>query len=76
MPHPTRCCPSKNESHGWVTDERPIDFLAKKGHHDAPPPPLDELDGAMRVLDPCFMGIKDQIYHYGVLFKDYNISRW
>jgi NAD(P)-dependent dehydrogenase (short-subunit alcohol dehydrogenase family) len=61
---------------GWVTDERPHGFLAKKDHNDAPPPPLDELDGAMRVLDPCFMGIRDKVYHYGVLFKDYTVSRW
>jgi NAD(P)-dependent dehydrogenase (short-subunit alcohol dehydrogenase family) len=60
---------------GWVTDERPHGFLAKK-NHNAPPPPLDELDGAMRVLDPCFMGIRDKEYHYGVLFKDYCVSRW
>jgi NAD(P)-dependent dehydrogenase (short-subunit alcohol dehydrogenase family) len=61
---------------GWVTDERPHGFLAKKDHSNAPPPPLDELDGAMRVLDPCFMGIRDKVYHYGVLFKDYTVSRW
>jgi NAD(P)-dependent dehydrogenase (short-subunit alcohol dehydrogenase family) len=58
---------------GWLTDERPRSIL-EKGNF--PPPPLDELDGAMRVLDPCFLGIRDKIYHYGVLFKDYKISRW
>ena len=61
---------------GWVTDERPVGFLKAKGHGDVPPPPLDELDGAMRVLDPCFMGIREGRCEYGVLFKDYKISRW
>jgi hypothetical protein len=59
-----------------VTDERPFGFLSAKGHVTAPPPPLDELDGAMRVLDPCFLGISKNERHFGVLFKDYHISRW
>jgi NAD(P)-dependent dehydrogenase (short-subunit alcohol dehydrogenase family) len=61
---------------GWVTDERPFGFLSNKGHQTAPPPPLDELDGAMRVLDPAIIGINEGEYHFGVLFKDYKISRW
>ena len=48
---------------GWVTDERPLHFVK----NTVVQPPLDELDGAMRVLDPCFQGIKHKKYHYGVL---------
>ncbi|KAJ3324279.1 hypothetical protein HDV06_000318 [Boothiomyces sp. JEL0866] len=43
---------------GWVTDERPKRYFensTKQGERL----PLDELDGAMRVLDPVFQGIKD-----------------
>jgi hypothetical protein len=50
---------------GWVTDENPRAF--EKGITV----PLDEIDGAMRVLDCVFMG-----FNYGQLlhsrfFKDY-----
>ena len=38
--------------------------------------PLDELDGAMRVLHPIIEGIKNKNYYSGVLLKDYVISKW
>ena len=38
--------------------------------------PLDELDGAMRVLQPIIEGIKNKNYLYGVLLKDYATSVW
>ncbi|KAJ3270220.1 hypothetical protein HDV01_000437 [Terramyces sp. JEL0728] len=60
---------------GWVTDERPKRYFensTKQGERL----PLDELDGAMRVLDPVFQGIRDGNYHYGCLLKDYLITRW
>ena len=38
--------------------------------------PLDELDGAMRVLHPIIEGIKNKKYFSGVLLKDYTISNW
>jgi NAD(P)-dependent dehydrogenase (short-subunit alcohol dehydrogenase family) len=59
---------------GWVTDEHPLQYFQQ--HPNVPAPPLDELDGAMRVLDPIFMGIRDKSYHHGVLFKDYAPFRW
>jgi NAD(P)-dependent dehydrogenase (short-subunit alcohol dehydrogenase family) len=59
---------------GWVTDEHPVSYFQK--HANPISPPLDELDGAMRVLDPIFVGIRDQEYHYGILFKDYAPFRW
>jgi len=38
--------------------------------------PLDELDGAMRVLQPIIEGIKNKNYLYGILLKDYATSVW
>lgn len=56
---------------GWITDEYPIN------HQHRPSPPLDEIDGASRVLDPII-----NFYHeggppkFGVFFKDYAKSDW
>lgn len=36
--------------------------------------PLDEIDGAMRVLDPIFSALNDNMLVYSKLFKDYKIS--
>ena len=38
--------------------------------------PLDELDGAMRVLHPIIEGIQNKNYLYGILLKDYAKSVW
>jgi hypothetical protein len=40
--------------------------------------PLDELDGAMRVLDPIFSGLTDTstIPHHSVFLKDYKPALW
>ena len=38
--------------------------------------PLDELDGAMRVLHPIIEGIKNKNYLYGIFLKDYEKSDW
>lgn len=38
--------------------------------------PLDELDGAMRVLHPIIEGIKNKKYIYGQILKDYAKSNW
>ena len=38
--------------------------------------PLDELDGAMRVLHPIIDGIHNKVFHYGVFLKDYRKSAW
>ena len=38
--------------------------------------PLDELDGAMRVLHPIIEGIKNKNFLYGILLKDYVKSPW
>ena len=38
--------------------------------------PLDELDGAMRVLHPIIEGIKNKNYFSGILLKNYAKSDW
>lgn len=37
---------------GWVTDETPL------SHENKFTVPLDEVDGAMRVIDPVFQGLE------------------
>ena len=59
---------------GWITDENPL------GRHDqrsSAPPPLDNIDAAMRVLDPVFVGVEDPGNRlYNVFLKDYAVTRW
>ena len=38
--------------------------------------PLDNLDGAMRVLQPVIEGVKNKNYLYGILLKDYKEYHW
>ena len=60
---------------GWVTDENPASIRALdryKNFH----PPLDEIDGAARILDPVFKTINDGAVEYGVFYKDYKPTDW
>jgi NAD(P)-dependent dehydrogenase (short-subunit alcohol dehydrogenase family) len=50
---------------GWVTNENP------RPHLSSFVTPIDELDGAMRVLDPICVALAGGICHYGSFFKDY-----
>lgn len=52
---------------GWVTNENP------KPHESIFFPPLDEIDGAMRVLDPIIISLTTGKQYFGQYFKDYNI---
>ena len=66
---------------GWVNymDEmtKLIDKNEKEFYQDKfTDIPLDELDGAMRVLHPIIEGIKNKNYLYGILLKDYTTSVW
>ena len=56
---------------GWVTNENPY-FLAKKheSRHDFIPP-LDCIEGAMRVLDPIYQGVCEGLFPFGKFLKDY-----
>lgn len=55
---------------GWVTDEEP---LSHKSDFRAP---LDEIDGAMRCLDPIFQGLNFGHYFHSKFFKDYQENKW
>jgi NAD(P)-dependent dehydrogenase (short-subunit alcohol dehydrogenase family) len=61
---------------GWVTDEDPLTHsLRKQAVHDFEPP-LDVVDGAARILDPLFDGLRTGKHAYGKFFKDYKVSTW
>ena len=55
---------------GWVTDENPRAF--EKGVTV----PLDELDGAMRVVDCIFVGYNERVLVHSRFFKDYKECYW
>jgi len=63
---------------GWITDMNPHIYskrISNKYKHDFKNP-LDEVDGAARILDPIFIGLKTGKCQYGRLFKDYQIVEW
>ncbi|KAI9334767.1 oxidoreductase [Obelidium mucronatum] len=59
---------------GWVTNELPL----KEGETELTrdQPPLDEVDGAMRVLDPVFSGVSGEKQLWGIFLKDYSRTQW
>ena len=66
---------------GWVSHMDEINKLIIKNEEDNcenkfTNVPLDELDGAMRVLHPIIEGIKNKNFLYGILLKDYVKSPW
>jgi hypothetical protein len=60
---------------GWVTNEYPYKYSSVKIDY-TDDVPLDNLDGACRVLDPIFEFYNTGKAHYGVFLKDYKISEW
>ena len=61
---------------GWVTDEDPALFAARKtAVHDFHPP-LDIVDGAARIVDPLFDGIATGHHQWGLFLKDYKPAPW
>ncbi|RKO85993.1 hypothetical protein BDK51DRAFT_32004, partial [Blyttiomyces helicus] len=58
---------------GWITDENPVDQWEKR---ESQPPPLDEWDAAMRVLDPVLVGVRGEENLWGVFLKNYRPTRW
>jgi NAD(P)-dependent dehydrogenase (short-subunit alcohol dehydrogenase family) len=61
---------------GWVTDEDPDHHArAKREMHDFHPP-LDIVDGAARILDPIFHGIRTGAHVWGQFLKDYQVTDW
>ena len=66
---------------GWVSPMNEMNSLSDKDkknsyENEFVNVPLDELDGAMRVLHPIIEGIKNKNFLYGILLKDYVKSPW
>lgn len=62
---------------GLVTDMAPLGQGAKsKTHQTHVGPPLDEEDGAARVLDPIFTHLATGNLANGIFSKDYKQSSW
>lgn len=60
---------------GWITNEQPkpmADLMKEKYNFE---PPLDEIDGAARVLDPIFIGRNTGQILYGSFLKDYQATK-
>jgi NAD(P)-dependent dehydrogenase (short-subunit alcohol dehydrogenase family) len=63
---------------GWVTDMAPggVGVISAR-HATHVGPPLDEEDGAARVLDPIFSHLKDRTWRIrGHCFRNYYIAGW
>eukprot|EP00931_Biecheleriopsis_adriatica_P089412 TRINITY_DN63550_c0_g1_i1.p1 TRINITY_DN63550_c0_g1~~TRINITY_DN63550_c0_g1_i1.p1 ORF type:complete len:570 (-),score=128.78 TRINITY_DN63550_c0_g1_i1:31-1740(-) len=63
---------------GWVSDMAPggVGVVAAT-HASFVGPPLDEVDGAARVLDPVFMHLNDPTWLIrGRFFKNYFVAGW
>lgn len=61
---------------GWVTDEDPIELSVRKQKEHDFQPPLDIVDGAARVMDPIFSGLRSGNHSWGKFFKDYFPTDW
>jgi len=64
---------------GWISPMDDVGYIFKNENHfkeEFENLPLDELDGAMRVLHPIIEGIQNNKFLYGILLKDYKKSEW
>jgi len=60
---------------GWINDESPF-HMALENEKRGFRAPLDELDAAMRVLDPVLHGINSGQAVFGAFLKDYRPCPW
>jgi len=58
---------------GWNNDENPLDLENVAHTYYCP---LDEVDGAARILDPIFQAYSGKQKYFGVFLKDYVPFRW
>lgn len=61
---------------GWITDEDPVEIATRKVEEHGFHPPLDVVDGAARILDPIFTGIRTGEHVWGLFLKDYRPIPW
>jgi NAD(P)-dependent dehydrogenase (short-subunit alcohol dehydrogenase family) len=61
---------------GWVTDEDPALHADRKRTELDFQPPLDIVDGAARICDPFFSGLRTGVHLSGKFLKDYKPSSW
>ena len=61
---------------GWVTDEDPMAHATHKREMHDFHPPLDIVDGAARIVDPVFSGLRTGQHVWGQFLKDYRITDW
>jgi NAD(P)-dependent dehydrogenase (short-subunit alcohol dehydrogenase family) len=61
---------------GWITDEDPHEIATKKTEDLDFHPPLDVVDGAARIVDPIFTGIRTGKHVFGQFLKDYMPTAW
>ena len=61
---------------GWVTNENPINIAKRHERNHDFAPPLDCIEGAMRVIDPIYQGVNDGFFMFGKFLKDYKESLW
>ena len=57
---------------GWITQEHGTEVAAEMKFT----PPIDDIDGAARVLDPVFVGERDHVYAYGLFLKHFHPTDW
>jgi len=63
---------------GWVSDMNPVQRrinIAEK-YGETFRTPIDEVDGAARILDPIFMRVLGKTLYYGKFLKDYLPGAW
>jgi NAD(P)-dependent dehydrogenase (short-subunit alcohol dehydrogenase family) len=61
---------------GWVTNEQPAPVAERMRDDFGFATPLDERDGAARVLHPIFAGVSGEARLAGCLLKDYRVVTW